>query len=60
MFQQFAGKPNPAVDEFTFCQQLGYNEAQRQLQQHWNTWYTEQDFVNFKGKSSQVSHTHRD
>ncbi|BFZ55240.1 hypothetical protein PYCC9005_002280 [Savitreella phatthalungensis] len=48
LFQQFVGKANPAVDEYTFCQNLGYAEAQRQLTAHWNSFYTENDFVIFK------------
>ncbi|ORY02208.1 putative exo-beta-1,3-glucanase [Basidiobolus meristosporus CBS 931.73] len=44
LFEQFLGKPNAAVDEFTFCQYLGKSEAYRQLQLHWGTWVTEVDF----------------
>lgn len=46
LFQQFEGSPNPAVDEYTFCQYLGYDAAAGQLAAHWATWYTESDFVN--------------
>lgn len=37
-----------AVDEYTFCQNLGYNEAQRRLEEHWNTFYNESDFKEIK------------
>ncbi|CCG83734.1 protein of unknown function [Taphrina deformans PYCC 5710] len=47
LFYQFQGQSNPAVDEWTFCQNLGYANAAAQLNAHWASWYTEQDFVNF-------------
>ncbi|SCU82746.1 LAMI_0C00716g1_1 [Lachancea mirantina] len=37
------------VDEYHFCQQLGYDTAESRLVQHWNSWYTEQDFQNMAG-----------
>ncbi|KAJ1930077.1 hypothetical protein IWQ60_000620 [Tieghemiomyces parasiticus] len=45
MFTQFDGKPasEQGVDEYTFCQKLGPEEARRQLTQHWDTWVTEDD-----------------
>ena len=43
LFQQWAGG-NGAVDEYTFCQQLGPAEAESRLSQHWNTWITQNDF----------------
>ncbi|KIJ50980.1 glycoside hydrolase family 5 protein [Sphaerobolus stellatus SS14] len=33
------------VDEFTLGQLVDYNAAQKMLEQHWATWYTEDDFV---------------
>lgn len=34
------------VDEYHFCQALGYEEAESRLVQHWSSWYTEVDFKN--------------
>jgi glucan 1,3-beta-glucosidase len=36
---------NGIVDEYTFGQYQDYNTASSALQQHWATWYTEQDFI---------------
>lgn len=47
LFQQFVGDSSPAVNEYTFCQNLGYANAQAQLEAHWATFYTEADFQNF-------------
>ncbi|WVQ74966.1 hypothetical protein IAR50_004574 [Cryptococcus sp. DSM 104548] len=33
------------VDEYTFCQYQDYNTAQSALQNHWETWFTEDDFA---------------
>ena len=33
------------VDEYTFGQYQDHNTASSALQQHWATWYTEDDFV---------------
>jgi aryl-phospho-beta-D-glucosidase BglC (GH1 family) len=33
------------IDEYTFGQYQDYNTASSALQQHWATWYTEDDFV---------------
>ncbi|KIM70272.1 glycoside hydrolase family 5 protein [Scleroderma citrinum Foug A] len=33
------------VDEWTFCQYQNYNTAKNVLQNHWDTWITEDDFV---------------
>jgi len=38
LFEQFSG--NNVVDEWTFCQALGKDEASRQLHQHWDTFFT--------------------
>ncbi|KAG0659715.1 exo-1,3-beta-glucanase [Monosporozyma unispora] len=32
------------VDEYHYCQQLGYDEAKNRLMDHWSNWYTESDF----------------
>jgi glucan 1,3-beta-glucosidase len=47
LFEQFQtnGQSIP-VDEYHFCQQLGKEECQNQLNQHWSTWITEEDFEN--------------
>lgn len=47
LFDQFVGQDSPAVDEYTFCLNLGADEAAAQLQTHWAEWYTEADFENF-------------
>ncbi|GAA5897492.1 uncharacterized protein JCM6883_006718 [Sporobolomyces salmoneus] len=40
----FAATGNASVvDEWTFCESLGFNEAKRRLTSHWDTWYTEAD-----------------
>ncbi|KAI0264501.1 glycoside hydrolase [Gloeopeniophorella convolvens] len=36
---------NAIVDEFTFGQMQDFQTAQGVLQQHWNTWITEDDFI---------------
>jgi len=46
LFEQF--KPNKwsiptAVDEWTFCEQLGAEEAARQLHSHYENWFIEND-----------------
>ena len=33
------------VDEYHLCQQMGYDPAKELLIDHWNTWYTEDDFA---------------
>lgn len=38
------------VDEYHYCQQLGYDEAQKRLVEHWDSWYTEQDFADIASK----------
>lgn len=32
------------VDEYHLCQQMGYDSAKELLVNHWDTWYTEDDF----------------
>lgn len=46
LFKQFEvnGQSIP-VDEYHFCQQLGKQACQEQLDQHWSTWITEADFA---------------
>lgn len=43
LFQPWASNAE-VVDEYTFCQTLGAEEAYSQLSQHWNTWITQDDF----------------
>lgn len=38
------------VDEYHYCEQLGHNEAQRRLIEHWDSFYTEQDFADIASK----------
>jgi len=44
LFYQFLGRGegSAAFDTYTFCEVLGAKEANRQLQQHWKTWVTEE------------------
>ncbi|ODN82333.1 glucan 1,3-beta-glucosidase [Cryptococcus wingfieldii CBS 7118] len=37
------------IDEYTFCQYQDYDTAQSALQNHWNTWFTEDDFAKIAG-----------
>lgn len=37
-----------AVDEYTYCQKLGSNEARKRLEAHWSTFYNESDFKDIK------------
>ena len=38
-----------AVDEYTYTQALGKDEASSKLTQHWNTWITQDDFNQIAG-----------
>lgn len=38
------------VDEYHYCQKLGKEQCQQNLNEHWNTWYTESDFALMKQK----------
>ncbi|KAF2458449.1 glycoside hydrolase superfamily [Lineolata rhizophorae] len=42
MFDEWAGGGG-AVDEYTFSQVLGSDEAQNRLQRHWSSWITQDD-----------------
>lgn len=51
LFLQFNATNSSAsipVDEYHFCKQLGRDEAEKQLKQHWLTWFTEEDFADIK------------
>ncbi|KAF2766832.1 putative Exo-beta-1,3-glucanase [Teratosphaeria nubilosa] len=41
----FEATPDNVVDEFTFCQTLGKDEALKRLTEHWSTWLVESDFA---------------
>ncbi|KAI9493932.1 glycoside hydrolase superfamily [Zychaea mexicana] len=43
LFDQFPPSAN-VVDEYTLCQKLGPKEARRQIQNHYETFITEEDF----------------
>ncbi|KAK9455335.1 glycoside hydrolase superfamily [Dipodascopsis uninucleata] len=47
LFRQFPPEDTP-VDEYHFCAKLGPDECSRQLQQHWSTWLSRDDFVQIK------------
>jgi glucan 1,3-beta-glucosidase len=40
----FEAGGSSAVDEWTLCANLGYDEALRRLSSHWNSWITASDF----------------
>ncbi|RIB13668.1 Glycoside Hydrolase Family 5 protein [Gigaspora rosea] len=42
LFEQFSPK-DKIVDEYTFTKFLGYEEAEKQLNDHWSSWVTEHD-----------------
>lgn len=42
---------NDIVDEWTFCQYQDYDTARSALMNHWDTWFTEDDFAKISGKS---------
>ena len=49
IFERFRTNPynddGIPVDEYHLCQQMGYDSAKELLVNHWNTWYTEDDFA---------------
>ncbi|GAB7357494.1 hypothetical protein MBLNU459_g0028t1 [Dothideomycetes sp. NU459] len=40
----FENGPDSALDEYTYCQGLGYDEALSRLSGHWNSWIQQDDF----------------
>jgi glucan 1,3-beta-glucosidase len=49
LFEQFGSNESQIpVDEYTFCEQLGEDEALVQLEKHWSEYYTEDDFRDIK------------
>jgi len=49
LFEQFGDDESEIpVDEYTFTEKLGKEEAERQLQKHWSTWITESDLKDIK------------
>lgn len=42
--QQMASNASRVVDEFTLCEELGYEKAKKLLETHFNSWITEDDF----------------
>lgn len=44
----FEGLPNHIDDEYKLCKHLGYQEAERRLKSHRETWVTEQDIIQLK------------
>lgn len=41
----FEATPDNVIDEYTYCETLGKDEAEARLQQHWKSWFTEDDFA---------------
>lgn len=56
LFYQFLGgdETNTAMDQWSFCQVLGPEEANRQLKNHWSKWVTE-DIINELAASGAVN-----
>ena len=54
LFEAFRTNPNNddgiPVDEYHYCQFLGYDEASRRLENHWSTFYKENDFANIASR----------
>ncbi|CCH58769.1 hypothetical protein TBLA_0A09860 [Henningerozyma blattae CBS 6284] len=54
LFERFRENPfnddGIPVDEFHYCKYLGYDEAKSRLINHWDTFYTEQDFKDIADK----------
>ncbi len=50
LFEQWrtAEWKDTAIDETTFNERLGKEEAKKQLEKHWSTWVTEEDFKKIK------------
>ncbi|KAK4626524.1 Glucan 1,3-beta-glucosidase [Fulvia fulva] len=44
----FENGPADAVDEYTYTQQLGKDEAKKRLESHWSSFYNEGDFAQMK------------
>lgn len=40
----FENQPDDVVDEYTLCQHMGYDAAHSLLENHWNSWITQDDF----------------
>lgn len=39
---------NIPIDEYRFCEKLGYDEAEARLKEHWDSFYNESDFEDIK------------
>ncbi|KAI0228471.1 hypothetical protein L0F63_005966 [Massospora cicadina] len=49
LFDPFKKQTDPmVVDEYTFCKFLGPKKATEQLEKHWNSWVTNEDFKALK------------
>lgn len=44
----FDGLPSHVNDEYALTQYLGYQEAERRLKAHWESWVTEADIIQLK------------
>ncbi|KAI6854487.1 glycoside hydrolase [Hortaea werneckii] len=45
----FENTPDNVVDEYSFCETLGKDEAYSRLHDHWSSWITEDDFSEIAG-----------
>lgn len=49
LFEQFGSDESKIpVDEYHFCETLGETEAKKQLEEHWKSYYTKDDFEDIK------------
>jgi len=46
--QVFQGVPDWVNDEWQLCEYLGYDEAEKRMQAHWNSWVTEAEIIELK------------
>ncbi|KAL7547022.1 hypothetical protein ACHAWF_010338 [Thalassiosira exigua] len=54
LFYQFLGgdENSVAMDHYSFCEVLGPEEGNKQLQRHWKTWVTEEIIKNLAGSGA--------
>ena len=56
LFYRFLGKSGTDVgmDQFTFCTALGPEEGNAVLREHWDTWITEQTFIDMSEREVEI------
>lgn len=55
LFQAFGDESQTPIDEYHYTQYLGKEEAASRLKAHWDSWFTQQDFVDI-AKSYNLNH----